>query len=84
MPLYVEVEENAFLKEIQDKGLARGREEGREEGMSALLGTQLEARFGKLPRWALRRIEEGSTSQLARWGRKLLKAGSLEEVLGPR
>jgi flagellar biosynthesis/type III secretory pathway protein FliH len=85
-----------FLKEIRDnalaagreegleQGLEQGREQGREEGMARILGAQIQARFGKLPAWAGQRLGRASAAQLERWGRKLLDAKTLEEVIGKR
>jgi hypothetical protein len=42
----------------------------------------LETKFGKLPKWVDERLEKAKSDQIERWGKKLLKAGTLEGVLG--
>jgi flagellar biosynthesis/type III secretory pathway protein FliH len=94
MSIYVNIEENEILREIRDTGMEiglrkgreqgreQGREEGKEQGMLLLLRDQLEERFGKLPPWAMRRLETAGQAQLSPWARRVLGAGSLEDVIG--
>jgi hypothetical protein len=43
---------------------------------------QLEERFGPLPATVLARLEAADAEQLRAWARRLLDAGSLDDVLG--
>ncbi len=55
--------------------------EGRQAGEIALLGRQLERRFGPLPAWVRQQIDAAETATLETWGVRLLDATSLEDVL---
>ncbi len=75
------------------EGLARGQAEGKAEGKAEglveakvqTLHTLLEAKFGKpLPRWAAKRIQEAKPRQHDKWLLLLLKADTLEAVVGKR
>ena len=78
MGVYIDIEENVFLKDIRDQGLARGRAEGKAE----TLREQLEMKFGSLPVWARERLNAGRADQMQVWTRKVLTARSLQGVLG--
>jgi hypothetical protein len=58
--------------------LATGQVTG--EGM--IVRELLEERFGPLPATVLARLEEADAEQLRAWARRLLDAGSLDDVLG--
>jgi len=73
MSLEMNIMENSFLKGIYIDGEKRGA--------IRMLRRQLELRFGKLPKWALERLEKADSAMLERWGEKLLKAEKLEEVM---
>ena len=55
-------------------------QEGRQKGEAALLERQLALRFGELPQWARRRLENASVGELERWGERVLDAPALEAV----
>ncbi len=59
------------------------RQEGRQEGERLLLERQLVRRFGPLPEWVCRLLEEATTGQLERWGEAILDAPSLDSVFRP-
>ena len=80
MGVYVEVEQNAFLRDLRDTSHARGRA----EEASRILRRLLELKFGPLPNWAENRIHETTAAQVAKWTEEILKADSLEGVLGKR
>ncbi len=63
-------------------GLQEGREEGRLQGRIELLEEQLEAKFGPLDDSARTRLHAVSSSELLRWGTRLVAAESLEDVFG--
>jgi predicted transposase YdaD len=69
------------LKEGLKKGMQRGRQEGMKQGQAALLRRQLQARFGKLPKWALGKIAEADSDTLDKWGLRVLRARSLKSAL---
>ena len=59
-----------------------GKKEGRQEEARAILRKQLGRRFGKLPAWAMTRLERAETAQLEAWAEEIFDAASLEELLG--
>jgi hypothetical protein len=68
-----------------EQGLAKGKAEGEAEARIRLLNAQLEAKFGKpLPRWASKRIQDAKPRQHDKWLIQLLKADTLEGVIGKR
>ena len=60
MGMYIDIEENVFLKDIRDQGVARGRAEGKAEAPR----DQLETKFGSLPARAIQRVNGGSGEQM--------------------
>jgi hypothetical protein len=82
MGVYIDIEENVILREIRDAGRAEGIAEGKAEGMGLLLQGQLESKFGRLPAWALERLHKASMGQVRDWGVQLLKADTIDGVLG--
>ncbi|MCK4604312.1 MAG: Rpn family recombination-promoting nuclease/putative transposase [Deltaproteobacteria bacterium] len=64
------------------KGLQKGRQEGRQEGLCQALKLLLVRRFGDLPQWYIRKLEQASTEQLEYWTAKIFDANSLEELFG--
>ena len=75
--LDIDLADNAVLRPLIEKG----RQEGRQEGRQALLLDLLSERFGTLPGWVPDRVHGGSSEQLDRWARLVLRSGSLEETL---
>ncbi len=66
------------------KGKIEGKLEGKLEGQRELLRTQLEARFGALPSFAVARLQAWPSDRLADFACALLSAASLDELgLGP-
>jgi hypothetical protein len=64
------------------KGLQKGRQEGRQEGLCQALKLLLVRRFGDLPQWYIRKLEQASTEQLEYWTAKIFDVNSLEELFG--
>jgi hypothetical protein len=60
---------------------AQGEKAGRHETLRAILTDLLTERFGPLREAALRQIQEASPEVLAHWGRRVLSAASLDDVL---
>ena len=63
-------------------GLQKGLQKGRQEGLCQALKLLLVRRFGDLPQWYIRKLEQASTEQLEYWTAKIFDANSLEELLG--
>ena len=59
-----------------------GRRE-REEGRRATLLEQLDERFGKVPAWAVKRVNAAKTDELVVMTRQFVHATSLADVVGP-
>jgi len=60
----------------------RGHAAGQVTGASMIVRELLEDRFGPLLETALARLEAANAEQLRAWARRVLDAGSLEDVLG--
>ncbi len=84
MGVIIDPRKNVMLMRWRDEALAEGEAKGEARGMQKLLGDQMEVKFGPLPKWTADRIAKASPSQLERWARKVLNAGTLEGVLGKR
>jgi hypothetical protein len=78
--------EQQFRQEGRQEGIGRTpggskRTPGRrQEGERLLLERLLTRRFGPLPEWASRKLEEATLAQLEKWGEAILDAPSLEDV----
>ena len=81
MGLYVEIESNAFLRNIRNSALAEGRNEGRVEGGASIVRRLLQSKFGPLPEWASERLEHATAEQAEQWSDRVLNARTLTEVL---
>ena len=68
--------------EILDKGRAEGQAKGIIKGEAAILKRQLEKRFGKLPKWAVTRLQKANSDQLEEWSLRVLEASKLKDVFG--
>ncbi len=85
MSFEMDIMENSFLRGIYLDGEKQGKEEGKAEGKEVgrqeMLRLLLEERFGKLPKWAQKRLQAADPATLLRWGKRLLHAQRLEEVV---
>jgi len=73
--------EKKLRKEGQQKGRQEGRQEGLVEGMQKVLLRQMSLRFGRLPQSVRRQVEQiASVRELEKLTRKVLRAGTLEEM----
>jgi hypothetical protein len=70
-----------YKQKLRTEANAEGMKEGMREGERSLLLRLLQARFGELPDAALARIEAADTADLERWGVRVLRAQTLDEVL---
>jgi hypothetical protein len=82
MPFVVDLMENRIFRSRYERGLADGEARGEARGERKVLRTLLKKRFGRLPVWAQKRLDEAATEQIEAWSLKLLDAGKLEDVLG--
>jgi len=75
-----------YMSFIERRGHAAGRAAGQAAGQvtgaGMIVREQLEERFGPLPATALARLEAADAEQPRAWARRLLDAGSLDDVLG--
>lgn len=89
MSLQIDLMENSVIREFvlnrvresEESGEKRGEKRGEMLGHAKMLRLQLEQRFGKLPKWALKLVDEADVETLEDWGLKLLDADRLEDVL---
>lgn len=92
MRLSMSIEENVFLKDAFESGIAKGKAEGMAkgkaegiaEGQAGLFHDMLEDRFGALPKWAAERVLKATPAEIKRWSKRVLRAHTLEGVLGKR
>lgn len=66
------------------EGEARGEAKGEARGKAKGLELQLTRRFGRLPRWAIQRLDTAAMEQLDAWLEGIFDARSLEDLLGPK
>ena len=80
---YIDIQENAVLRDwlAQAEALAEARGEAR--GEAKILRRLLEAKFGVLPAWAEERISKSSVDQLEALFPAVLTSDSLQGVIGP-
>jgi predicted transposase/invertase (TIGR01784 family) len=83
------VAEEAFMttaqmlrNEGQIKGELKGRAEGELKGRAATLLEQLAEKFGPLDDATARRIRDASPDELGVWTRRILRAGTVDDVFG--
>jgi len=55
-------------------------EQGMQQGIHKILTTPLSCRFGTLPEWAKKKIEEADVVSIEEWSLKLLSASTVDEV----
>jgi hypothetical protein len=68
--------------DLRDNAVVRPLiEEGRQEGVRALLLDLLAEKFGAVPTWAAERLQTATSEQLDRWARSVLRATTLDEVI---
>jgi hypothetical protein len=78
-----EQDQRGALSLAEKQGIAKGREEGREQArreQAAILQLQLEQRFGLLPPKQLEALAGAEPGQLSRWSAKVLVAATLFDV----
>ncbi len=76
MPVTIDIHENEFLDEIYQEGEQKGRLANARE----MLLEQIDVKFGSVPATFKQRIETGELATLQLWGRRLMKAATLEEI----
>ena len=69
-----------YITSIERMGLARGMEQGLQQGEATVLRRLLTRRFGPLPAWAEERLAQASPQELERWADRVLEAQQLDEV----
>ena len=76
MPVTIDIHENEFLDEIYQEGEQKGRLANARE----MLLEQIDVKFGPVPATFKQRIETGELATVQLWGRRLMKAATLEEI----
>ncbi|EXJ09133.1 hypothetical protein [Nitrincola nitratireducens] len=71
-----------YINTAEKVGLEKGRQEGRQETLRATAKSLIEIKFGELPEWVTRQLQEASANQLDTWIKNILTAESLESLLG--
>jgi len=72
------------LENLVKKERLEGRQEGRQEEAQRLLRKQISLKFGDMPEWAQKRLDQATPDQLEDWSAAILVAESLESLLGDR
>ncbi len=88
MPILNDIMDHGIIGPAIREGLEKGRQEGREEGLEKglqqgemrIIRELIEQRFGVLPTWADDRLTKLSAQELLQFSRRLLEAGSIEEL----
>ena len=80
----INLTQSRFYQEVFAEGEIKGKTEGKTEGKAETLKRLLTRRFGRLPKWAIARIDGAVQKQLDHWVDATLDAATLEEVIGPR
>ncbi|MEO5350864.1 MAG: Rpn family recombination-promoting nuclease/putative transposase [Magnetococcus sp. YQC-3] len=70
-----------WSRDIEQKGILIGKQEGEQIGEAKMLTRQLQRRFGDLPAWASQKIADAKLSTLEEWSLRILDATTLESVL---
>jgi hypothetical protein len=78
MPILDDIMDHEVIGRERKRGIALGRAEGER----LVIFRQIGKRFGPVPDWAKRRLDEISGVDLERVELRLLDAASLEELLG--
>ena len=81
MPLLDDIMDNKVLGRERKLGMAIGREEGFHEGQLKTLVRLMEKRFGPIPDWAAKALQEKPSAELEELSVRLLDAGSLTDLL---
>ena len=76
---FAQKEENARQQGLR-AGLRKGRRAGKRAGQRQFLLRQLEEKFSKVPDRVVRRVKRAEVEQLETWGKRVLFAGSLDEI----
>lgn len=77
----INVMENKVLAPLMLQQYEKGRDEGVQEGVQAVLVELLTERFGALPAWAVARIDSAASEELHAWVKRVLHGTSLEDTL---
>ena len=77
----INVMENKVLAPLMLQQYEKGRDEGVQEGVQAVLVELLTERFGALPAWAVSRIDSAASEELHAWVKRVLHGTSLEDTL---
>ena len=80
MPITVDMSQTIWGIELFEQGKQKGRLAGKVEGETSILQRQLERRFGKLPDWAVERVQQADEAQLETWSLRVLECEDLESI----
>ncbi len=63
-----------------EKGIREGMQKGLQQGEMTIIRRQLSRRFGQIPEWADKRLEQASSDELIILADRIITAGSIEEI----
>lgn len=67
----------------EERGIKQGKQEGIQLGEIRVLKRQMSRRYGPLPGWVEKRLEQASLEDLECWADRVLDSSSIDEVFGP-
>jgi hypothetical protein len=82
VPAMLEKRMEEWSRQQRESARQEGEQKGEQKGRAELLLAQVEEKFGPLDEVSRRRIRTADPERLLDWGRRLLRAQSLAEVLG--
>lgn len=74
------VEDKDMLAENLQNLVKKERLEGRQEEAQRILRKQISLKFGDMPEWAQKRIDQATPDQLEDWSAAILTVNSLDEL----
>ncbi len=69
-----------FRQVFVEKAAKEARKEGNQEGKQEVFKLLLTDRFGSVPVWIEDRLKKADHKDIERWTRRILNAGSIEDV----
>ncbi len=72
--------EEDVMQDFIDKYVEQGMQQGMQQGEGKILSAQLSHRFGALPTWVNKKIEEADVSAIEAWSIRIFSASTTDEV----
>ena len=69
-----------YVSSIERLGFKKGKQQGLQQGESAMLFRLLERKFGQVSEEVKQKIESADSDTLLEWGEKILSASTMYDV----